>query len=71
MVYFGTLVAIALGATAAFSYTALEMRGGTVGWANDACAMAYTLCLHPQWPAVAALAVIVVVVVMRLAGVGR
>jgi hypothetical protein len=68
MVYFGTLVAIALGATAAFFYTAQEMRGGTVGWANDACAMAYALCTHPQWPAFAALAVISIVVVMRLAG---
>jgi hypothetical protein len=71
MVYFGTLVAIALGAVAAFFYTAQEMRGGTVDWANDACAAVYTLCVHPQWPAVAALAVIGIVVVMRLAGVGR
>lgn len=71
MVYAGTLLAIALGAVAAFFYTAQEMRGGTVGWANDACAMAYTLCLHPHWPAIAALAVAGVVVVMRLAGAGR
>ena len=71
MLYVGTLLAIALGAVAAFFYTAQEMRGGTVGWANDACAMAYTLCLHPQWPAIAALALIGIVMVMRLAGAGR
>ena len=58
MTYVGTLVAIVLAAVAAFFYTAQEMRGGTVGWANDACAMAYSLCLHPQWPAVAALTLI-------------
>ncbi len=64
-------LAFLLGCVAAFFYTAAEQRGGMAGWANDACSMASTLCLHPQWPAIAALVVLGVAVVLKVAGVGR
>jgi hypothetical protein len=71
MLYIGSLLALACAAAAAFFYTAEEMRGGTVGWANDACTMAYSLCLHPQWPAIAALVLGGILLLLKLAGVGR
>ncbi len=71
MASLGVFFAILLGCAATFFYTAAEHRGGMAAWANDACSMANTLCLHPEWPAIAAVVVLGVAVVLKVAGVGR
>jgi hypothetical protein len=63
----GVLLTIVLGGASVFFYTAEQMRGGRVGWANDACAAALPLCLHPEWLAMAAAVVICAVVILKLA----
>jgi hypothetical protein len=68
MVTLSVFLAILSGCAAAFFYTAQEERFGMAGWANDACSMANTLCLHPQWPAIAALVLLGVAVVLKVVG---
>jgi hypothetical protein len=67
MLNLGIFLTIVLGAASVFFYTAEQMRGGTVGWANDACAVARVLCQHPDWPAFGAAVLICAVVIVKLA----
>ncbi len=71
MVNLSVILAIVFGCAALFFYTAAEQRGGMADWANEACSMANTLCLHPQWPAIAALVLVGVAAVLKVAGVRR
>jgi hypothetical protein len=66
MLNFGVFLTIALGAASALFFIAEELRS-RVGWANDVCAAALSLCLHPEWPAMAAAVVICAVVILKLA----
>ncbi len=66
MLNLGILLTVLLGAISVFFYSAGQMRS-TVGWANDACAAALVLCRHPEWPALAAVVVLCVVVIAKLA----
>jgi hypothetical protein len=67
MVNLGVFLTIVLGGASVFFYTAEQMRGGRVLWANDVCAAARPLCLHPEWLALAAALLICAVVVLKLA----
>jgi hypothetical protein len=67
MLNLGVFLTIVLGAASVLFYTADELRGGRVGWANDVCDAALPLCQHPEWPATAAALLICVVGVAMLA----
>ena len=67
MLNLGVFLTIVLAAVSVFFYTSEQMRGGTVGWANDACFAVPLLCQHPDWPAFAAALLICVVVIAKLA----
>jgi len=68
MVNLSFFLAIVLGAAAAFFYSAEEARGGMVAWANAACSTANTLCQHSEWLALAAVVLLGVALVLKLAG---
>ena len=67
MLNLGIFLTIVLAAVSLFFYASEQMRGGTVGWANDACYAVPLLCQHPDWPALAAALLICAVVVAKLA----
>ena len=67
MLNLGIFLTIILGGASVFFYSAGELRGGTVGWANDACDAAFALCQHPDWPALAAALLICIVAIAKLA----
>ena len=71
MYNFGLFLALVLGGVSALFYAADEMRRSGERWANDACNVAWTLCQHPQWPAVAAGVLVCVVVILKMAGAVR
>jgi hypothetical protein len=64
-------LAVLSASAAAFFYTAQDARGGMSAWANQACSMANALCLHPEWPAMAAVVLFGVAVVLKIAGASR
>jgi hypothetical protein len=67
MLNLGIFLTIVLGSASLFFYTAGQLRGRTVGWANDACDAAFALCEHPDRLAFAAALLICVVVIAKLA----
>jgi hypothetical protein len=67
MLNLGVLLTIVLGGGSVLFYTAGQMRGGRVTWANDVCDAALPLCLHPEWLAMAAAVLICIVVILKLA----
>jgi hypothetical protein len=71
MYNFGLLLALVLGVMSALFYAAEEWRGGTARWANEACAMAMTLCQHPQWPGIAAGVLVCLVVMLKVGSASR
>lgn len=66
MLNLGVFLTITLGAASALFFIAEELRS-RVGWANDVCAAALPFCLHPDWPATAAVVVICAVLILKLA----
>jgi len=67
MLNLGIFLTIVLGSASLLFYTAQELRGGTVYWANNVCDSAFTLCTHPEWLAMAAAVLICVVAILKLA----
>jgi hypothetical protein len=66
MLNLGVFLTIFLGAASALFYIAGELRG-RVGWAGDLCGAALPICLHPDWPAIAAAVLICGVLILKLA----
>ncbi len=66
MLNLGVFLTIALGIASGFFFFSENLRS-SVGWANDACTIALPLCLHPEWPAIAAAAVICAMLILKLA----
>ena len=71
MVNLSVFFAVMSACAAAFFYTAQDARGGMAEWANETCSMANTLCLHPEWLAIAAVVLLGVAVVLKVAGAAR
>jgi hypothetical protein len=59
-------LAVMLACASVFFYSAEEARG-MAGWANTACSTANTFCQHSEWLAIAALVLLGVALVLRLA----
>jgi hypothetical protein len=67
MAAFGFFLAVLFGCASVLFYTANDLRTGNAAWAHDVCAMAHSLCLHPEWMAIASGVAICGVIVVKLA----
>jgi hypothetical protein len=68
MVNLSFFLAVVFGCAATLFYSAQESRGGMSDWADATCSMANTLCHHSEWLAIAALVLLGVAAVLKLAG---
>ena len=66
MLNLGVFLTIFLGAASSLFYMVGELRG-RVGWANDMCAAALPVCMHPEWPAIMAAVMVCGVLILKLA----
>ena len=67
MVNLSFFFAVVLGCAATLFYSAQESRGGMSSWADATCSMAHSLCLHSEWLAIAAVVLLGVAAVLKLA----